>query len=275
MLKTITLPWIPTLSPKLRKSFRKAGYKTVYKSSLNLKTLLTSKNKSSLPKNTQPGGYKLTCSCNKSYIGETRMKLTTRLAQHQKSIHDCKWDASGITQHSLNCHGKVNWNDVETLKIKSTNFSRKVLEELEIQYHETAPKDHGLNQDDGKYVDIIIKTYILEDIFFLIHGEDFTLTSSNSLKCNLTIWRKHKSEQRELFCWEHHLTIREFSYTRSFFFRVPNRAANRPPNRAPNRAPNLAHFFGYWQIAKYNIVMKTRYQRFTNREEKRRYKRSK
>ena len=29
--KILTLPWIPQLSPKLRKSFREAGYRTVFK----------------------------------------------------------------------------------------------------------------------------------------------------------------------------------------------------------------------------------------------------
>ena len=51
---TITLPWIPKLSPKLRKHFKRAGYKTVFKSNANLKTILSSRNKSSLPKNSQP-----------------------------------------------------------------------------------------------------------------------------------------------------------------------------------------------------------------------------
>ena len=38
----VTLPWIPGLSPKLKKTYRKHGYKAVFKSSANLKTLLTS-----------------------------------------------------------------------------------------------------------------------------------------------------------------------------------------------------------------------------------------
>ena len=37
----VTLPWIPGLSPKLRKSFKKVDYKTIFKSNANLKTILT------------------------------------------------------------------------------------------------------------------------------------------------------------------------------------------------------------------------------------------
>ena len=61
--KIITLPWVPGLSPKLRKVFRKAGYKAVLKSGTNLRTILYSKNKMKLPKNSHPVVYKLTCSC--------------------------------------------------------------------------------------------------------------------------------------------------------------------------------------------------------------------
>ena len=34
----VVLPWVPGLSPKLRKSFRNAGFKAVFKSFTNLKT---------------------------------------------------------------------------------------------------------------------------------------------------------------------------------------------------------------------------------------------
>ena len=46
-LPITTLPWIPGLSPKLRKAYKKAGY--VVKSNKNLQKFLTSKNKSMLP----------------------------------------------------------------------------------------------------------------------------------------------------------------------------------------------------------------------------------
>ena len=35
-LPTITLPWIPGVSPKLKKAYKRAGYKTVFKSAPNL-----------------------------------------------------------------------------------------------------------------------------------------------------------------------------------------------------------------------------------------------
>ena len=54
-LKIVSIPWISGVSPKLRKSFKNAGCKAVFKSIANLKTILTSKNKSKLPPLSQPG----------------------------------------------------------------------------------------------------------------------------------------------------------------------------------------------------------------------------
>ena len=57
--KVVKLPWIPVLSLKLKRAFRKAGLKAVFKSSNNLKTILTSTNKSNLPANSLPVKVKL------------------------------------------------------------------------------------------------------------------------------------------------------------------------------------------------------------------------
>ena len=151
--KIVTLPWVPGLSPKLRKTYRKHGYKTVFKSSANLKTLLTSGNKSRLPKNSHPGVYMVNCKCNKRYVGETKLKVSSRTRQHIKTIENEKWDSSGVSFHAKTCKEGFDWDGVSTLKVESRKFDRKVREALEIQFQETSPRnEHGLNQDDGQYV---------------------------------------------------------------------------------------------------------------------------
>ena len=150
---TVTLPWIPGLSPKLRKSFRKAGIKAVFKSNANLKTLLTSNNKCKLPDNSLPGVYLTSCKCGKKYVGETSLKVSTRMEQHKKTIRDEKWDLTGISSHSQICKAGFDWENVKTLKVDERRFERKVREALEIQLQVTAPhSENGLNQDDGQYV---------------------------------------------------------------------------------------------------------------------------
>lgn len=152
-MKIVSLPWIPGLSPKLRKSFRKSGYRTVFKSTSNLKTILSAKNKSKLPELSNPGVYMVRCKCGMRYVGETSMKISTRIQQHKKSIQDEKWDLTGVSSHAEQCKEGFEWEKTEVVKVEAKKFDRKVREALEIQFRNTSPRsEHGLNQDDGQYV---------------------------------------------------------------------------------------------------------------------------
>ena len=137
---TITLPWIPGVSPKLRKVYKKAGYKTVFKFGSNLKDIVCSTNKTKLLHNSYPGVYKVNCRCKMPYTGETKPKICSRGNQHRKNLTQNKIDYSGIVQHSLKCDKGIEWESLTTLKVETNRFERKVLEALEIQYHECGPK---------------------------------------------------------------------------------------------------------------------------------------
>ena len=80
--KVVKLPWIPGVSLKLKRNFKKAGLKAVFKSGRNLKTILTASNKSELPPNSFPGVYQVECACGLKYVGETKLKIATRICQH-------------------------------------------------------------------------------------------------------------------------------------------------------------------------------------------------
>jgi predicted GIY-YIG superfamily endonuclease len=151
-MPTISLPWIPVLSPKLRKIFRKAGYKTVFKSNANLKSLLTSRNKTKLQSNSHPGVYLIECECKQGYVGETKMKVSTRMKQHQKNVLEEKWEQSAIGYHKNKCPCNIKWEQTTTLKVEPKKFERKVRESIEIQYNKCGPKNGGMNLDDGQFV---------------------------------------------------------------------------------------------------------------------------
>ena len=152
--QTISLPWIPKLSPKLRKAYKKAGYKVVFKSNSNLLQILTSKNKFKLREHSHPGIYKIRCSNHPDnpYIGETKMQIQTRVKQHEESVRKGRWDKSAISLHKMNCDGNIDWDEIETVKVERKTFDRKVREALEIQYNMCGPEKGGMNMDDGKYV---------------------------------------------------------------------------------------------------------------------------
>ena len=151
---TVTLPWIPGLSPKLRKCYKKAGYKTVFKSGASIKQLLTSKNKSTLPLNSYPGVYRINCtseSC-QPYVGETKLQIRNRILQHQDGVEKNNVMKSALAFHRISCSAPIDWDNVSTLKIESRRFERKVREALEIQRHRCGPKHGGMNLDEGQYL---------------------------------------------------------------------------------------------------------------------------
>ena len=153
-IPTISLPWIPGLSPKLRKIYKKAGYKAVFKSGRNLQQILTAKNKARLPKHSYPGVYKIPCTKhpNNPYIGETKLKIRTRGSQHKANVEKKQIERSAVALHDFDCDGNIEWEKMETLKVESRRFEREVRETLEIQYHECGPDKGGMNIDYGKYV---------------------------------------------------------------------------------------------------------------------------
>ena len=92
----VRLPWIPKITPALRKIFRKKGFKVVCSSSPNLQRLVC-KNKDRLTPNSDPGVYKLDCNCGKSYVGETKKKILTRCLEHQRDACAGRWENTGVT----------------------------------------------------------------------------------------------------------------------------------------------------------------------------------
>jgi hypothetical protein len=151
--ETITLPWIPGVSPRLRKVYKKAGYKVAFKSGRNIGDMLTSRNKSKLPGNSHPGIYKIPCSCGKTpYRGETKKRVMTRVSEHEQYIAKEHWSQSGIALHAKNCAGEILFDQTETVAVIPERFKRKVRETLEIQKYDCHVQDGGMNPDKGQYV---------------------------------------------------------------------------------------------------------------------------
>ena len=153
-LQTVTLPWIPGVSPQLKKAFRRAGYKVVFKANQNLQAILSKKNKVKLNPNSQPGVYKIPCSCRKvpPYIGKTKLRVSTRVDQHKEYVEKGQWSRSGAAKHAQTCPSRMMFNEAETIKTENRHFERSVREALEIQRHRSAPRYGGINLDDGQYL---------------------------------------------------------------------------------------------------------------------------
>ena len=153
VLPTITLPWIPGVSPKLKKAYRRAGYKVSFKANQNLQSILSKKNKVKLPPNSHPGVYRIPCECGvPPYVGKTKLRIKTRNGQHEDYVAKEQWTRSGAAKHARTCPLGPMFDKVETVKTVYNNFDRSVREALEIQRHRSAPRYGGINLDEGQYL---------------------------------------------------------------------------------------------------------------------------
>ena len=151
--KYVSLPFLPGICHKLRKSFKKIGCKVSFKSPNNLNAILTSSNKPKLPINSHPGVYIVPCECNYRYTGQTEKRVFNRVKQHAKNVFEENVDMSAISEHNVTCDRDIEWTKTKTLSIEPTYFRRCVREGLEIQRHKTGPNDeYGMNKDYGRYV---------------------------------------------------------------------------------------------------------------------------
>ena len=146
----VKIPWIPRIGPKLRASFRKHNVKVVFTAGPSLKDMLC-QHKCSLPRNSQPGIYRLDCNCGCAYIGETKKKVSTRIGQHEKDIFKGRWKMSGATEHAETCAQGFKFEEATTVKVEPFYFDRKIREAVEIRAGRRS-NVKMLNRDSGSYM---------------------------------------------------------------------------------------------------------------------------
>ena len=149
-LPVVKIPWIPRIGPKLRAAFKKHHVKVVFTAGPNLKDLLC-QHKSPLPKNSQPGIYKLECNCSSIYIGETKKKIQTRISQHERDIFHGKWQMSGASEHAKVCKQGFKFEEASTLNVEPFYTQRKIREAVEIRAQRRS-RIPVLNRDSGSYL---------------------------------------------------------------------------------------------------------------------------
>ena len=93
------------MSPKMKREFKKIGKDIAFMSGKNLQQVLCQNNKPRPLPNSQTGVYPSGCSCKGKYIGKSRKRVLTRCREHQYDSMSGKWESSGATEHTKECHG--------------------------------------------------------------------------------------------------------------------------------------------------------------------------
>lgn len=125
--KFIKVPYHHKVSKKLKHAFKKDNVSVAY---YNPKTTsrFFGKVEDKVPLNNQSGVvYKIDCSCKRSYIGQTKQYLKTRIYQHKRDIRSGNSN-TGLSEHAVETGHAINWESVRVIDREDHDGKRRFLE---------------------------------------------------------------------------------------------------------------------------------------------------
>jgi len=100
--------------------------------------------------------YKINClNCEKSYVGQTKRQLGTRVKEHKSDITKKNGLLSVISEHRLEKNHNMNWTETTILDIESSYVKRMISEMIYIKR-----QDKGLNKNSD--------TALLPEVYYPI-----------------------------------------------------------------------------------------------------------
>ena len=141
ILPVVSLPYVFGVSEKISNILFKFGVKVCHKPLTKIGTFLPVKDKIDVNK-TCGVVYRVDCGdCERSYIGQTKNALSTRIAQHKAALRLIQPDKSALAEHSLTEGHRVDWSSATILSRASNHHRRLFLEALH-----SIKTDHPLNR---------------------------------------------------------------------------------------------------------------------------------
>ena len=114
-LTTITIPYIPNVSEKVRRIAREYNIRTAFKTNNTLRSHLTKTKPQCDPKETKNCIYCLDCQCGRQYIGETKRPFNFRLKEHQNHVRKMNTKDSRIADHVWSEDHRMNWEEAKII----------------------------------------------------------------------------------------------------------------------------------------------------------------
>ena len=122
------------LDQQLSKKKKKSNKNITSTPGKNLQSMLC-QNKPKLLPNIHPRVYQLDCSCNATYIAESKKEALMRCIEHPQNSILGNWESSGATEHTKECHGQFNWIHTRTITVMQNLYIRKIRETLNRPKH--------------------------------------------------------------------------------------------------------------------------------------------
>jgi uncharacterized Zn finger protein (UPF0148 family) len=151
-MKRVATTFNVEINKGLKTKLKKFNIDLVYTSRPNqLGTKLTS-TKDPVNEKEKSGVYKVTCPiCNKTYIGQTKRALATRIQEHLKEARDAKKKnnphiKSNVARHILSEEHHIDENNATIIKSVRESWKLETVESIQIHKHQSADL---LNGDKG------------------------------------------------------------------------------------------------------------------------------
>jgi len=142
-IKRAYLPYIKGVTDKIAKILKKKDITTSFKTVQTIKQRMRPI-KDPIDHKQGKGVYKISCSCELCYIGETGRSFNTRLKEHKADIRNERTRTSALAEHSQKTRHQLCLENTQILAKENHYFKRKLREALEIRKH-----PNNLNRDGG------------------------------------------------------------------------------------------------------------------------------
>ena len=155
----ISIPFLEGTSKKVKHIIEKGtNRKVTFSNSRNLGGILINTKDQEDPFDAS-GVYKISCSCNKQYVGQTGRKVTTRIKEHLRGVSLEEKGKSSFADHIIDTSHNIEECTVEVVKNCKKGKKLNVLEQLEI---DKVPPDKILNsQVEQQIAPVVIPEILL------------------------------------------------------------------------------------------------------------------
>ena len=140
--KHVYLPYVKGTTDKIGRILERHNIKSVFKPQKKIMDLIChAKDKIPL---SNPGVYKIPCSCGAVYVGQTKRKISTRIKEHIRNVTNQDCEKSAVAEHSYTNNHTILFQETKQLARENHYFPRIIREAIEVKKH-----CNNFNREDG------------------------------------------------------------------------------------------------------------------------------
>ena len=141
---TAVLPYVKSLSEKLRRCPQQQSVRAVFKSETTQRSQLVRPKDTVDPAKQDGVVYRIPCECGNVYIGVTGRPMQDRIKVHERDIRLTRTEISAVSEHAHDTGHKPLWNKVKFIDRDPCYYTRRVKETIHIRLH-----PDNINRDSG------------------------------------------------------------------------------------------------------------------------------